>query len=506
MSTAVLLGVDVGTTDIKVLATTTTGDEICLDSVPTRWRGYSDGHTELAAADLADDVISLLATVAGAAADRLGPVRIAGIGITGMAEAGVLRRTDGSHRHPIIAWFDPRGQREMAALPAALRAEFPGRTGLPVSALATIAKLLWMRGHGIDLTGCSWLGVPEFVATRLGGAPVAELSLASRTGLLDQHTLEPLPAALELLGVGPGLLPTFVAGGTPLGTTTAGTDIPEILRGAVITVAGHDHPVAAVGAGATGSEDVFDSFGTAEALVRSTTGDVTVAERARLAGIDINTVRHALAGRQLMLGGTKAGLLQRRALALLGAHGREGRDRLDTSACALMDRIGDDAAPAGISVRGAAMDDGALHLRLDIDDVDPAAVWLSTVHHGVDIAALMLAEMATVAGAGGPAVVAGGWTRMQSVRRVKAARQPGVRFSPRRQAGAFGAALFAAHAIATAEQAHAAGHHDSCVLDAMTGPDDVLIRSFSNHLAAASTRNDEGRDHKGRDHEGALTA
>ncbi len=495
MTTTVLLGVDVGTTDIKVLATTADGEEICLDTAPTRWHSYPDGRTELAPDDLADEVIALLAAVASAAAERLGPVRVAGIGITGMAEAGVLHRQDFSSCYPIIAWFDPRGHREMAALPAALRVEFPGRTGLPVSGLATIAKLLWMREHGIELAGCSWLGVPEFVATRLGGAPVAELSLVSRTGLLDQHTGEPLPAALELLGVGPELLPPFVAGGTPLGSVTGG-DIPEILRGAVITVAGHDHPVAAVGAGATGAEDVFDSFGTAEALVRSTTGDVTVAERARLAGIDINTVRHALAGRQLLLGGTKAGLLQRRALGLLGAHGRDGRDRLDAEACALLDRIGDDVPPEGILVHGAAMNDGALHLRLDIDDVDPAAVWLATVHHGVDIVTQMLAEMAAVAGASGPAVVAGGWTRMASVKRIKSARQPGLRFSPRRQAGAFGAALFAAHAIGTADRAHSAGHHDSRVLDAMTGPDELLIRTFNDHQAGTAAR----------DHRGALTA
>ncbi|MDQ6656710.1 MAG: FGGY family carbohydrate kinase [Actinomycetota bacterium] len=491
MTTSVLLGVDVGTTDIKVLATTTAGEEICLDTAPTRWHGYPDGRTELAPDGLSDDIIALLATVAQAAAERLGAVRVAGIGITGMAEAGVLRRRDGTSSYPIIAWFDPRGQHEMAALPPALRAEFPGRTGLPVSGLATLAKLLWMRDHGIELTGCNWLGVPEFVAARLGGEPVAELSLVSRTGLLDQHTLEPLAAALELLAVGPELLPPFVAGGTPLGTA-AGDQIPKILRGAVITVAGHDHPVAAVGAGAAGSEDVFDSFGTAEALVRSTTGDVTVAERARLAEIDINTVQHALAGRQMLLGGTKAGLLQRRALGLLGVHGRDGRDRLDAAACALLDRIGDDVTPEGIVVHGAAMNDGALHLRLDIHDVDPAAVWLAIVHHGVDIVIEMLAEMATIAGASGRAVVAGGWTRMTSVKRIKSARQPALRFSPRRQAGAFGAALFAAHAIGTADRARSAGHHDSRVLDAMTGPDEQFIHTFTNHQAGTSARPPRG--------------
>src|SRR5258707_554863 len=63
-----------------------------------------------------------------------------------------------------------------------------------------------------------------------------------------------------------GLLPEPAFAGTPLGTV--GDALPRA-RGAVLAVGGHDHLSAAVGAGAVGEGEVLDSWGTAEALIRS---------------------------------------------------------------------------------------------------------------------------------------------------------------------------------------------------------------------------------------------
>jgi hypothetical protein len=54
------------------------------------------------------------------------------------------------------------------------------------------------------------------------------------------------------------------------------------LRGAILTVAGHDHPVASLAAGALSSGALFDSCGTAEALVRVTERAITPDERVAL--------------------------------------------------------------------------------------------------------------------------------------------------------------------------------------------------------------------------------
>jgi len=114
-----------------------------------------------------------------AAAQRVGEaVQALGIGITGMAESGVLLGSDGTVQAPIMAWFDARGADQMRALPTALLDSFSARTGLPTTSQWSLAKLLWLRGRGIRVRpGMCWLNVPEYVAVRLGADRATEPSL-----------------------------------------------------------------------------------------------------------------------------------------------------------------------------------------------------------------------------------------------------------------------------------------------------------------------------------------
>ena len=483
-TTGILLGVDVGTSDSKVLATTESGSEIGSVSTPTNWRHHEGRLTDVDPDELAAGVMALLAQVVEMVTSRIGPVSVCAIAITGMAEAGVLLDKGGRAAHPIIAWFDPRGGAEMLALPADLLTEFRGRTGLPVSALATIAKLAWMTSGGTELAGKQWLSVPEYLVHRLGGDRAAEMSLIARTGLLDQDSEDLWPAALTALGATADLVPPRVVAGTPLGRA-GGDAVPGVLHGAVLTVAGHDHPVAAVGCGVTGTDEIFDSFGTAEALVRSVPGRLDAAARERLAVGGVNSVHHVLAGRRLLLGGTKAGLLLRRTLDMLGAAGTQRRAELDEGTCALAGANWRPEAVAteGIRVCGAANDDGTLRVEVTSDDVTPAAIWLAALDNGIAEANRCLDLMASEIGSAASVVVAGGWTRMESVRRSKAASLPAVRFSDRSQAGAFGATMFAAHAHQVAGRLAAAGDpRGSAVLDP-SGPSE----EFAARYTAAAT-------------------
>jgi sugar (pentulose or hexulose) kinase len=331
--------------------------------------------------------------------------------------------------HPIIAWFDPRGSQEFERLDTTVRGEFCGRTGLPRSPLATIAKLAWMRGQGTDLAGHTWLSVPEYVAYRLTGTLAAEYSLAARTGLLDQDTSMAWPAAVQALGADIQILPALVSAGTPLGRVArcAGT-VPEALVGAVVTVAGHDHPVAAVGSGAVGPDVAFDSFGTAQVLLRTTPQELDYPSRERLALLGINTVHHVMGNRRILVAGTRSGLLLRRTLNLLGITDQAGREALDAAAMA------ESADPSGIDVSGARNDDGTLRITVGTDTSSPAGLWLAVLAHGTQEVDSLLDAMEAEVGPFAETVVAGGWTRMRSVRRAKEKALPAVRFANRGQA------------------------------------------------------------------------
>ena len=188
-----------------------------------------------------------------------------------MAETGVLLDRRGEPVGPAIAWHDVRGTDEARAVADEIgRGRFAAQTGLPASPLCSLAKLRWQLAHDPGATGAvRWLGVPEWVARSLGAADVAELSLASRTGMLSLRDREWWPEALAWLGVPDGFLAELVPAGTPVGRV--GDALPEA-RDAVIAVAGHDHVAATVGAGATAEGDVLHSSGTADVFVRSIRG------------------------------------------------------------------------------------------------------------------------------------------------------------------------------------------------------------------------------------------
>lgn len=455
--TTILLGADVGTTHSKVLATTTDGTEIAVRSIRTQWTTRPGGLVDTDGIALADAVIAVAAQTVRAAAELLGPVRVGGLAVTGMAESGVILDGRGRPRSPVISWFDPRGRKEVLALPGAMAAGFPAVTGLPLGPQVTLSKLLWLQQSGTELTGGRWLHVPELIVHRLGGRAAAETSLLARTGLFDQGTGQLWPAALELLGVDESFVPEQAAAGAPLGIA-AGAHCPPELRGAALTVAGHDHPVAAVGCGAVAPGEVFDSFGTAQVYLRTLDRPVDPERRARLVAAGVNAVRHAVPGRWHLLGGTKAGLLMRRALALLGVSTDGERAALDAAAVAAFEQD----TSGVVEVSGAANDDGTLRISAVSDSVAPELLWLATVRHGVAEADRLLQAMTAEFGPAPAAVVAGGWTAMESVRLAKRRALPQVRFTDRAQAGAFGAAAFASFAHRSIENPVLAADSGAC--------------------------------------------
>src|SRR4029453_11944210 len=98
------------------------------------------------------------------------------------------------------------------------------------------------------------------------------------------------------------------------------------LAGATLTVAGHDHLGASVGAGATRPGDLFDSCGTAEALIRAVRPPVAPEDVSRLVAANLTVGWHVLPGRNALLGSSRAGLALRRFLGPLGVGHDHGGD------------------------------------------------------------------------------------------------------------------------------------------------------------------------------------
>lgn len=436
-----VVGIDMGSTSTKLLVATLDGRQVLVVSRRSPWTNLDHGRAEMPA----ERAIAVVRELAAEADERLDAgYRILALGVSGMAEAGVLLDAEGTALAPIMAWFDPRGAEQILSTPDAFRAEFLGRTGLPVGPLASLSKLLHLRDEGIALEGKTFLNVPEFIVHALGGPRVAEYSLVSRTGLIDQDDSTPWQAALDVLGVDESILGTLVSAGESVGALSD-AEMPAGFRGAALTVAGHDHLVSAVAAGATHTGQLYDSMGTAEALVRVLDDTLPFDARERLAHAGINCVRHVIPGKYVLLAGTKSGLLMRRVLQLLGITDATGRAAIDAAALALP--VVGTLADGGLEVAGAPNDDGVLKIVAQSDGLSPAELFAATLRHGNDVLAELMDVMDREVAPPTSTVLTGGWSSMASVVRSRSALLPEVTVSTHDEGTAYGAALFAAFAV-----------------------------------------------------------
>jgi len=436
-----VIGLDVGTTTSKALIRRLGGPGVLIVQEPTLWRAAPGGRTELEAAAFLRLAVDLIGAATQAAESAWGTIAIRAVSVGGIAESGVLLDPAGRPADPAIAWFDRRGEAEVARVrdeEPAFAARFPGVTGLPWTFQASVAKLLWRRRDRRVAPGSTWLSVPEWIVHGLGGDRRREPSLASRTGLIDQGTARPWADALALADLPDAFLPEETPAGRPCGVLRHG-DVPACATGAVLSVAGHDHPVAALGAG-IGAEDLFNSSGTADVMARAVPGILDESQRARIVAARWSAGRHVVPGSTFLLAGGSGGLLLRRVLSALGAHDPQARDALDAAACAVS------ALPPGLVVAGDGRTDEDVVIRLQ-DGATPGAVWAAATRHTARLTLRLLDDIHPVVGSHRRAIAAGGWTRMRSVRLAKAGVIERLGFSTEEEPGAVGAALLAEYSL-----------------------------------------------------------
>jgi sugar (pentulose or hexulose) kinase len=434
----ILLGVDVGTTRVKAVAVELDGNELAHVDRATPWAKHGLA-VEMDPKELAH---AIRAVVVDASESAAVGVRVLGIGVAGMGEAGVLVDGAGAPLNRIVAWHDPRGDVDTVRSEIGVDA-FQCSVGMPLDAQPSLVKLVWLlRAHPELAHAARFLSVPEWAVVCLGGAPVSELSLASRTGLLDVGEAAPFAGAAALLGR--DLLSELVLAGTPAGDACHEA-LPASVRGAVLTVAGHDHQAAALAAGAARPKALFNSMGSAESLARCVNGVLDPKVVGRLVEQGMTVGLGVAVGRSGVLGGLRTGLVLEDVAQHLGAHDRESRLRLADDAL-LVD--------PGDAPREVLSPDGDARLVPDLvaEGVAPAAIWAAAVRDLTAASMVLLERMAVEVGPHERVVIGGGWARNPSVLAEKRRRLGEFTVSTVREPGARGAALLAGVAAGILER------------------------------------------------------
>lgn len=425
MSAEILVGVDVGTTSIKALAVSLDGQVVGEAALPTPWR-HNGSHSDIDPRVLADAAIAVCSR---AADEVVGRSVVRAIGVTGIAETGALLDARGEPCAPALAWFDPRGLSGPIKDAVSAR-DFQRATGRRLNSKPSIAKIVWLqRNIPSASSAVRHLCVAEWVVRALGGEEVAEASLSSRTGLMELATRSPWSVASSIVG---GLLTTnAVWAGDPAGR--AGDEAPEALRGAILTVAGLDHQAAVLISGAARDGALFDSMGTAEALIRTVARPLDADTIERLTDHDIDVDWSVLPDHQILLAGRLTGLTLERVSAMLGADDREARRMLGDAA--LLVSRGPDGP------RLADVGNDSLSIEGITDGVSPSLIWRSVVEDLARLSQEALTEMVKAVGTHSSAVLAGGWSRNSMVADSKRRQLGDYVASNLQEPGALGAAF-----------------------------------------------------------------
>jgi sugar (pentulose or hexulose) kinase len=421
VSSARLIGIDVGTTHCKAGLFAADGAALSIARRPTPTRRAPEGHTYYDPEELWQAVASALSEVAARQGQRVKAV--VAVGVASMGEAGLLvDSVTGAPMSDFVPWYDPcatpQGELLRSAGDPLERFRVTGwRAGFKCS----LAKILWLRERRGDLpAGARWLSVAGYVTYRLTGAMAVDYSLANRTFAFDLARKEWDAAWLRSLGLDPAIFPTPGPSGAPVGRTT-GT-LAGIPAGTPVAVSGHDHICASLAAGVTGPGRIFDSMGTAEAIL-GVTPDRPLGEAEFRSGFAFGC--HAVPGMQYWLGGLSAsgGSVE----WLRGVLG--GRPLSYRQVKALLGRAG--KAPTGIlyfpylAGRGSPHSDGAqrgafVGLRASHGRADLLKAVLEGTAYEVE-SILRAARTATGEEAGEQEiVVAGGGARLERWLQIKA--------------------------------------------------------------------------------------
>ena len=482
-----LAGVDVGSTHIKVALVAPGSGVLHVARRATETHTIRGGGAYHRPAELLAAVNSAIAECVAAAGGASG--KPAAIGIASMAEAGVPIDRRNLPLGDILAWHDPRPERQAASLERRIgAAALFARTGLRAEPKYTLPKLLWLREQrASEFTRLRrWAGVAELVALDLTGELGTNASLACRTLAFDVTRRMWDSELLGLASLRPDQMPPVLPLGKAVGgLTAAAASRLGLPSGTPVAIAGHDHLAAALGAGVTRPGEVLDSMGSAEAAL-VVTGAPALADQVRRGGF--STGCHAVDGLAYVAGGLQSSgaLIEWFLATFLGPTSEADRY---ARFMALLDEAG--PGPVEPMVRPYLRGRTAPHR-------DPAASFeiegLRESHSLVDIAAAvvdgaayhvrwMLDELARITGTPLDRIkLTGGGARNRRWVTAKAALGPGrLEVVRTDEAGALGAALVAGVACGAYESV-AGALADASPFDRVTAAATVRARYDAAYL------------------------
>lgn len=265
-SAPLVLAIDVGTSSTRAMLFTAEGDRSPDGEVQRDYAFDTDS-----AGGVTADPCRLFDTVVEAIDELLrrraiGPGRIRGVGVSCFWHSLLAMDRNGAPLTPVLSWADTRSAPDATSLASELNARgIHEQTGCVLHTSYWPAKLRWLARVSPDVArdAACWGGYADYLFWRLCGQFVTSISMASGTGLLNQHSVTWHGPLLEHLGLNPTRLPRLVdRDHADLRLTPDFASRWPALAGIPWFPAVGDGAASNVGSGCTGQERIALSVGT----------------------------------------------------------------------------------------------------------------------------------------------------------------------------------------------------------------------------------------------------
>ncbi|WEO76865.1 FGGY family carbohydrate kinase [Cryobacterium sp. SO2] len=312
----VLVAIDQGTSSTKVLVIDASGAIVSSAVVPIGQAHPQPGWVEQDAEEIAQSVFTGIRDAATGFGER-----IAGLGLSSQRESALVwDRATGQALGPVLGWQDRRTTASAAALTQAGHAPLVREiTGLPIDPMFSALKLGWLLDQ-VDpdrvrsAAGEICVGtIDSWLLFRLTGEHRIESGNASRTQLLNLHTVDWDERLLELFRVPRATLPLVTASSTPSAVVHGVAGLPAGTR--VRAVMGDSHS-ALYAHGVRQAGAVKVTYGTGSSIMGLLPAGETGSAGAAADGLvttlawQTDTAHHAFEGNILSTGSTMVWLAE----------------------------------------------------------------------------------------------------------------------------------------------------------------------------------------------------
>jgi xylulokinase len=292
----VLIGVDLGTSAVKVVAFDVAGKALASASAAypllTPKPNWSEQHPE----DWWQGTASALKKIS----KQIAPESVAGISFSGQMHGSVFLDRQNRVIRPALLWNDGRTAAECAQIVERVGEKEFLRVikNLPLTSF-TLPKLLWLKQHeAANFKRLDCVLLPkDYVRLRMTGRRALDAADGAGTVMMEVGKQRWATGILEMLGLDAAVLPELVDSSAVVGELTAEAARETGLRaGTPVAAGGGDQPVGAIGTGVVAEGQVMISLGTS-GVVFAPTRQAHVAGAYGLASFD-----HAVPGVSYLMG------------------------------------------------------------------------------------------------------------------------------------------------------------------------------------------------------------